>query len=102
MARVAPDATAYANRGVPFNVVVRASWDDPAKAAERTAWQKATWKGFEPFARGVYANLNLADADPKLIAAYGLNMTRLVDLKTKYDPKNLFHLNPNIPPRAAA
>jgi hypothetical protein len=102
IARVSSDATAFANRSVPFNVVVRASWDDPAKAVERTAWQKATWKGFEPFARGIYANLNLADADPKLIAAYGLNMKRLVDLKTQYDPTNLFHLNPNIPPRAPA
>jgi hypothetical protein len=101
IARVPSDATAFANRTVPFNVVVRASWDEPGKAAERTAWQKATWKGFEPFARGIYANLNLADADPKLIAAYGLNMKRLVDLKTQYDPTNLFHLNPNIPPRAA-
>jgi len=100
IARIASDATAYANRSVPFIVVVRASWDEPGKAAERTAWQKATWKGFEPFARGIYANLNLADADPRLIAAYGLNMKRLVDLKTQYDPTNLFHLNPNIPPRA--
>ena len=102
IARVLSDATAFANRSVPFNVIVRASWDEPGKAAERTAWQKATWKGFEPFARGIYANLNLADADPKLIAAYGLNMKRLVDLKTQYDPTNLFHLNPNIPPRAPA
>ena len=102
IARVPSDATAFANRSAPFNVVVRASWDEPAKAAERTAWQKATWKGFEPFARGIYANLNLADADPKLIAAYGLNMKRLVDLKTQYDPTNLFHLNPNIPPRRQA
>jgi FAD/FMN-containing dehydrogenase len=100
IARVASDATAFANRSAPFNVVVRASWDEPGKAAERTSWQKATWKGFEPFARGIYANLNLADADPKLIAAYGLNMKRLVDLKTQYDPTNLFHLNPNIPPRS--
>jgi FAD/FMN-containing dehydrogenase len=102
IARVPTNATAFANRSAPFNVVVRASWDEPAKAAERTAWQKATWKGFEPFARGIYANLNLADADPKLIAAFGLNMTRLVNLKTQYDPTNLFHLNPNIPPRLPA
>jgi FAD/FMN-containing dehydrogenase len=102
ISRVPSDATAFANRSAPFNVVVRASWEDPGHAAGRTAWQKATWKGFEPFARGIYANLNLADADPKLIAAYGINMKRLVDLKTQYDPTNLFHLNPNIPPRAVS
>ncbi len=50
---------------------------------------------------GVYANLNLVDADPRLVAAYGANTRRLVDLKTQYDPTNLFHMNPNIPPRSA-
>ena len=40
IARVPSDATAFANRSVPFNVIVRASWDDPGKAAERTAWQR--------------------------------------------------------------
>ena len=100
IARVAPDATAFANRAASHNVVVRASWDDPSRAAQRTAWHRETWKGFEPFSRGAYANLNLARADAKVLGAYGPNFERLTSLKTKYDPKNLFHLNPNIPPRA--
>jgi FAD/FMN-containing dehydrogenase len=101
MTRVAADATAFANRYTPFNVVLRASWNEADKTASRTAWQKTTWKGFEPFARSVYANLNLGDGDPRLLGAYGTNLKRLVELKTKYDPTNLFHLNPNIPPRTA-
>jgi hypothetical protein len=35
-------------------------------------------------------------------SAYGANLERLIEVKSKYDPKNLFHLNPNIRPRTAA
>ena len=55
---------------------------------------------FAPFSSGLYANLNAAETDVKARSAYGDNLDRLVEVKTKYDPKNLFHLNPNIVPRA--
>jgi hypothetical protein len=48
----------------------------------------------------LYANLNAADAAVKARSAYGENLERLVEVKTQYDPKNLFHLNPNITPRS--
>jgi hypothetical protein len=102
IARVAPEATAFANRAATHNIVLRGAWDDPAHAATRTAWQKETWKGIAPHTQGLYANLNLGDADPRIISAYGPNLPRLVEIKTRLDPKNLFHLNPNIKPRAAA
>lgn len=94
-------STAYASRDASHNFVVRASWQDPKQAAARTAWQKQTWKGFEPYSAGLYANLNAAEADVKARSAYGDNLERLVEVKTQYDPKNLFHLNPNITPRSA-
>jgi Berberine and berberine like len=94
-------STAYASREASHNFVVRVAWKDPSQAAARIAWQKQTWKGFEPYSTGLYANLNAAEADVKARSAYGDNLERLVDVKTKYDPKNLFHLNPNISPRAA-
>jgi FAD/FMN-containing dehydrogenase len=81
--------------------VVRAAWDDPDHATARTAWQKQTWKGFEPYSIGLYANLNAAEANVRARSAYGENLERLVEVKTQYDPKNLFHLNPNITPRSA-
>jgi FAD/FMN-containing dehydrogenase len=99
IARVPTSATAYASRNAAFSVVLRAAWEHAEHADARTAWQKETWKGFEPFARSIYANLNLGEGDPRLLRAYGPNMKRLVDLKTQYDPTNLFHLNPNVPPR---
>jgi FAD/FMN-containing dehydrogenase len=94
-------STAYASRDASHNFVVRASWQDPKQAAARTAWQKQTWAGFAPYSVGLYANLNAAEADVKARSAYGENLDRLVDIKTKYDPKNLFHLNPNITPRVS-
>jgi FAD/FMN-containing dehydrogenase len=94
-------STAYASRDASHNFVVRAAWDDPKQAAARTSWQKETWKGFEPYSVGLYANLNAADANVKARSAYGENLERLVEVKTQYDPKNLFHLNPNVMPRGS-
>lgn len=103
ISRVPIEATAFAARNAISSVVVRAAWepeDREAHAAARTAWQKETWKGIEPFASSIYANLNLGQGDPRLLNIYGPNTKRLVDLKTQYDPTNLFHLNPNIAPRS--
>ena len=100
-ARRPNDATAYASRGGSHNFVLRAAWDDPSHAAARTAWHKETWKEFQPHSVGLYANLNAMEANVRARAAYGENLERLIEIKTKYDPKNLFHLNPNITPRAA-
>ena len=100
-ARRPVDSTAYASRESSFNFVVRASWSDPSQARERTAWQKETWARIQPFSVGLYANLNAAEAAVRARSAYGVNLERLIEVKTRYDPKNLFHLNPNITPRAA-
>jgi FAD/FMN-containing dehydrogenase len=93
-------STAFAQRDATHNFVVRASWDDPAQAAARTAWQKQTWAKFAPYSSGIYANLNAGDPNVAARSAYGANLDRLIEVKTKYDPKNLFHLNANIKPRA--
>ena len=100
-ARTPAASTAYAQRDASHNFVVRASWAEPTQAAARTAWQKQTWKAFEPYSVGLYANLNAGETDVKARSAYGDNLERLIEVKTRYDPKNLFHLNPNITPRAA-
>lgn len=99
--RLAESSSAYAGRNCSHNFVVRASWDDPRRAAASTAWQKQTWKAFQPYSVGLYANLNAGETDVKARAAYGENLDRLIGIKTQYDPQNLFHLNPNITPRGA-
>jgi FAD/FMN-containing dehydrogenase len=98
-ARRPPDSTAYASRDASHNFVVRAAWDERRDADARTLWQKETWKGFAPYSSGLYANLNAAEAEVRSRSAYGDNLDRLVRIKTRYDPRNLFHLNPNIAPR---
>jgi hypothetical protein len=101
-ARRPANSTAYASRDATHNFVVRAAWDDPKDAESHSAWQKKTWAGFAPYSAGIYANLNAGETDVKARSAYGTNLEKLVDVKTQYDPKNLFHLNPNVTPRAKA
>ncbi len=57
----------------------------------------------QPFAtEGVYVNnLGNDEEESRIRSAYGGNYERLVDLKNKYDPTNLFRLNQNIPPTAS-
>ena len=98
---VARDATALWHRDALYSVIVQASGDDGSGDIENTQWVKSNWPGIESFTSGVYANTNFADAGAdKVRAAYGGNYDRLVALKNKYDPTNLFRLNPNIQPRA--
>jgi FAD/FMN-containing dehydrogenase len=102
IARVRPDATAYPNRDAVVSLLVRASWDDPAQSQEGVEWGRQAWKSLRPYTRGFYANLSEEGDRARVSSNYGPNLPRLVELKTKYDPLNLFRLNPNIEPRASA
>jgi FAD/FMN-containing dehydrogenase len=99
--RVAPDATAFPNRGSLFWLGLIGLWDDAAASEQRIERMRAAWKELAPLVHGFYANL--ADADEPLAAYrenYGANLERLMALKAKYDPMNLFRLNANVPPKA--
>jgi hypothetical protein len=99
--RIARDATALWHRDVLHSVIMQASGDDGSGDAENTEWVKSNWPTVEAFTSGVYANTNLADVGAgRIRAVYGGNYDRLVTLKNKYDPTNLFRLNANIQPRA--
>lgn len=102
ISRIAPTATAYIRRGAGFNLALRASWDTPEFAAARTDWGRATWRVLEPHTQGFYANLSQEGDVRRVRNNYGENLPRLVELKTQYDPLNLFRLNPNVEPRASA
>jgi FAD/FMN-containing dehydrogenase len=99
--RVARDATAFWHRDVLHSVILQASSDDGASDVEDTEWVRANWPAIETFTSGYYANVNLADVGADRVrGAYGGNYDRLVALKNRYDPTNLFRLNANIRPRA--
>jgi FAD/FMN-containing dehydrogenase len=98
--RVAPDATAFRPRALPYAPIIVSQWLDPAKASENIAWARDCWGALQPFAGGVYVN-DLGENDEERVpTAYGANYQRLAALKKKYDPANFFRLNPNIKPAA--
>jgi FAD/FMN-containing dehydrogenase len=99
IARVPPDATAYANREAAYDSFPVSIWNDPTADEANIAWARAMYAALKPFAmEGVYVN-NLGDEGADRVkAAYGVNYDRLVALKRKYDPDNLFRLNQNIRP----
>jgi FAD/FMN-containing dehydrogenase len=102
--RVARDATAFWNRDARSTLIVQSFWDDPRDAAASEAhlrWARETFDRLSPHTKGFYVNTLAAD-DPKqrVRATYGDNFARLVALKRKYDPTNLFHRNANIEPGA--
>jgi FAD/FMN-containing dehydrogenase len=99
IARVPRAATAYANRDAAYDTFPVSIWTDPASDEANKAWAREMYGTLRPFAmEGVYVN-NLGDeGDDRVKAAYGENYDRLVALKRKYDPDNLFRLNQNVHP----
>ena len=79
---------------------------DPAGYGEKAgeemiAWSRAIWAAIETFSDGgFYANQSMETGDRAIRENYRGNYDRLVELKTKYDPSNFFHLNANIRPKA--
>jgi hypothetical protein len=99
--RVNPTATAFAQRAIQFNSFVLAAWQDPGLSDPAGQWAKSAWKNVEPHTRGFYVNEFNEDAG-RMKATYGVNYDRLVALKTKFDPNNLFRLNANVAPAGRA
>jgi FAD/FMN-containing dehydrogenase len=99
--RIAPDATAYHRRDAEFLVSLDTTWVDPADSERSIAWTRQTWADLRRLDDGgVYLNFaGLGEEKEALVrAAYGANYDRLVELKTRYDPENLFRMNNNIKP----
>jgi FAD/FMN-containing dehydrogenase len=101
-ARVAPGATAFQNRDARSTVIVQGQWENPSDqsaADSHMRWARETYEMLAPHTRGFYVNTVAADEPAQRIrGTYGANFDRLVTLKRKYDPSNLFQRNANIPP----
>jgi FAD/FMN-containing dehydrogenase len=103
MGRVPSGATAFGDRRAQFMLSIDASWDDVAGDDANVEWTREFWSSLEPLSGGrTYFNFPgaLEEGDAALRASYGANYERLVDVKTKWDPENVFHTGQNIRPRA--
>jgi FAD/FMN-containing dehydrogenase len=103
--RIPEDATPFPNRAARFWLNIYGFWADPADDPERIAFVRRLAAAMEPFATGgQYVNFlgheeTARDGLASARAVYGQSkLERLVNLKRRYDPRNVFRLNHNIPP----
>ncbi len=97
--RVAPDETAFAYRDANFATVIAGMWPDPADNESNIAWVRDYYDATAPLSEeGGYVNFMAGDDQDRVSTNYRQNYDRLVEVKRKYDPDNLFHLNQNIRP----
>lgn len=82
-----------------MNIIAEWNAADSHEAVRHTAWVRDFQAALLPFAaKGVYTNFLGNEDKEQVQASYGSNYERLVNLKNKYDPYNIFHFNPNIQP----
>ena len=98
--RVKPDATAFFHREALWDMALITSWDDPSVSDANIAGMRAVWAQVEPLTNGFYVNSRYEDDLKAFRENYGDNYPRLVKLKDRYDPTNLFRLNANVVPTA--
>ncbi len=94
--------TAFWHRDARYQLVISGSWDDPTQQEACIAWARRMHDVASPFAM-TNRNLNFTIVDEnertaRVRAASGDNYDRLVQIKTKYDPGNVFRVNNNIRP----
>ena len=96
-----PGATAVGEREVGFELrlIARLAAGRPATASATRAWVREGWEALRPHSHGrQYATFLSDEGLAGVRAAYGDRLARLVALKDRYDPTNVFRLNANIPP----
>jgi FAD/FMN-containing dehydrogenase len=99
MARVSAGATAFAHRGSRIMLTVAAMYQRPEHAAIHESWVNDLAAALHQRDSGVYVGFLRNEGEARVREAYpGTTWDRLVAVKNRYDPTNLFHLNQNIPP----
>jgi FAD/FMN-containing dehydrogenase len=95
--RVGKTETAYFHRDLQYDAIVLSGWTDPADTQRNVNWTRELFAVWEPhLAHAAYVNDLGDEGEDRARSAYGGNYARLVALKTKYDPTNLFRMNQNI------
>ena len=97
--RVGATDTAVPHREAGWNLLLPSVWTDPADTDANIAWTRETHAAFAPhLSDRRWLNYLGDDQDDAVRAAYGPNYDRLVELKRRYDPENVFRHNHNIAP----
>jgi FAD/FMN-containing dehydrogenase len=98
--RVGVSEAAVPHREEGWNLLIPSVWTDPEETVANVTWTREMFAALRPhFGSGRWLNyLGDDQADDAIRAAYGPNYERLVEVKRRYDPDNVFHLNHNIAP----
>ena len=103
VSRVGITETAFPHRHHSWNLFAWSMWIDPADSEMNIRWTRECWQAIGPFlVGGSYVNYISDEGEAVARSAYGANYDRLLALKNKYDPTNLFRMNHNINPAVAA
>lgn len=96
---VGAQETAYRHREAKFVHIIAATSPNPGDMPQHMEWAHAYWQALHPHSTGGgYVNFLMDEGQDHVNATYGENYERLVSLKNKYDPTNLFRINQNIQP----
>lgn len=99
-ARIGKSDTTWNYRDALFSMVIIGVDPDPVNKDKISTWTKQYWEALHPFsAGGAYLNFIGEEGEDRVKSSYGGNYERLVTLKNKYDPDNLFRVNQNIKPK---
>jgi FAD/FMN-containing dehydrogenase len=101
--RLPADHSAVGNRDAGAVLNITASWEKADEDDAHVEWARAAWRDMRSFSTGgTYVNfLTEEETGERVEAAYGANLARLVEIKTRWDPQNLFRANKNIRPETA-
>ena len=91
--------TAFSFRDANFAEVIVGVDPDPSNNDRMIQWARDYWLALHPYsAGGGYINMMMDEGSEQVQASYRDNYHRLAQIKAKYDPTNLFHVNQNIKP----
>jgi len=97
--KVGNSDTPWAYRDSKYAGVIVGVDPDPKNAGKITEWTRAYWEALHPYSSGgAYSNFMMDEGEDRVKASFRDNYDKLVEIKSKYDPNNLFRVNQNIHP----
>ncbi len=96
------DHSPMGNRDAKVVLNITASWESAEEDAAHVDWARTAWRDMSRFSTGgTYVNfLTEEEGEERIRAAYGSNYDHLVEVKSRWDPDNVFRMNKNIAPRS--